>query len=207
MKLFEFSRQALKRPALALGVATVVSLCLIWFSAQYKDTHQGHLNQARSSLNIIRNEFRLASQAGDILNTSGHRYKQLQQRGFIGEEPRLIWIEALRSSGIKHNVYTLEYRLKQQQALSLESIGQSQYYQLFASLMHLHLDLAHEVDLIRFFASLEEEQAAIFRLSGCSLSPAFGLDGVSDSKPNITADCDLIMYTAKPAEVVEEDPL
>lgn len=207
MKPFEFSRKALKQPTLALGAVTVITLCLIWFSEQFKETHLGHLNQARSSLNVIRNEYRLASQAGDIINTSAHRYKQLQRRGFIGEEPRLIWIEALRSSGIKHNVYTLEYRLKQQQILSLESMGQSQYYQLYASLLHLHLDLAHEVDLIHFFATLEEEQAAIYRLSGCTLSPTFGLNGVSVSKPNVSADCDLIMYTAKQAEVEEEDPL
>lgn len=207
MKQFKFSRKALKQPALALGAVAITTLCLIWFSEQFKETHRGNLNQARSSLNVIRNEYRLASQAGDIINTSEHRYKQLQRRGFIGEEPRLIWIEALRNSGIKHNVYTLEYRLKQQQALSLESIGQSQYYQLYASLMHLHLDLAHEVDLIHFFASLEKEQAAIYRLSGCTLSPTFGLNGVSVSKPNVTADCDLIMYTAKAAEIEEEDPL
>jgi len=207
MKPFNFSRTALKRPILALGAATALSACLVWVSEQYKSTHLGNLNQARSGFNIVRNEYRLASQAGDIINTSGHRYKQLQQRGFIGDEPRLLWIEALRSSGIKHNVYTLEYRLKQQQALNLESIGQSQHYQLYASVMQLRLDLAHEVDLIRFLTQLENEQAAVYRLSGCSLTPTFGLDGVSASKPNITADCNLVLYTAKPAEIQEEDPL
>jgi len=204
MDLFEFDRQTLKRPAQLLGFALFASACLIWCGEVFRAEHQQHLNLARSDLNSIRSEYRLAVEAGEIIHTYQQRYQQLQQRGFVGEEPRLLWIESLRSTGQRNHLYSLQYDLRQQRSLHLAGLEGGEHYQLHASHMQVQMELAHEVDLLRFFAELDREKAAVYELRGCSLSSTFNGDQVAMEKANVTASCDLAWYTVKPLSALEE---
>jgi len=205
MKLFEFDRQALKRPAQILGLVAFASACLVWYSEVFRAEHEQHLNLARSDLNNVRREYRLSLEAGDIINTSQQRYRQLQQRGFVGEEPRLLWIESLRSASQRKHLYGLQYKLKQQRILHLAGLDSGEHYQLYASPMQIQMDLAHEVDLLRFFSELDRERAAVYELRGCSLSSTFNGSHVDMDKANVTASCDLAWYTVKPLSALEEE--
>jgi len=204
MNQFEFDRQALKRPVKILGLVLVASGCLFWYSEVFRTEHEQQLNLARSDLNIIRNEYRLAMEAGDIINTSKQRYRQLEQRGFVGEEPRLLWVESLRSAGQRGHLYTLQYTLKQPQSLQLAGFEYGEHYRLYASAMHIQMELAHEVDLLRFFDELDGQEAAVYELRGCSLLPTFSGGKVAMEKANVTATCDLAWYTVKPLSDLEE---
>ncbi len=208
MNRFEIDYVELRRPALALLGVLLVSAILIWASDAFMSSRELQLKNARSGLDAIRSEYRRAVEAGDILRTSQQRYGELQQRGFIGEEPRLIWIESMRNSGRDNRLYNLQYSLKQQQPLTLADFETTEYYQLYTSPMSIQMELSHEVDLIRFFAQLNREQPAIYRLRGCTLKPMFGTEGIALDEGNVSANCELAWYTVKPrSDSTEEDPL
>lgn len=208
MERFEMHPYELRRPALSLLAVVLASAAMLWASNAFRDTRERRLDSTRSGLDSVRTNYRLAVEANQILHTSQQRYRELLQRGFIGEEPRLIWIESMRNSGRDNRLYNLQYSLKQQQPLSLAEQDYNEYYQLYASPMSVQLELSHEVDLLRFFAELESEKPAIYRLRGCTLKPMFGADGVAMDKANVSASCELSWYTVKRrSDETEEEAL
>ena len=197
MSRFELDTTALKRPAVILLVVASIAAALLWSSDYYRTARAANLQQARSSLDAAREEYRLAVEADGILKTSQQRYRQLQQRGFVGDEQRLLWIESLRNTGQEHHLYNLQYSLSQRQAVQLSGFESTEYYQLFASPMQLQLELAHEVDLLRYFSRLNQKRPAVYQLRGCTIKPLFSDSGIQLDKANVNASCELTWYTVK----------
>ncbi|GMQ89452.1 MAG: hypothetical protein BMS9Abin09_0938 [Gammaproteobacteria bacterium] len=197
MKRFEIHHVELRRPALALLGVLLLSAALVWASDAFRDSRERHLDTARSDLDTVRTDYRRAIEADNILRTSQQRYRELQQRGFIGDEPRLLWIESMRNSGRANRLYNLQYSLKQQRPLTLSDLDYTEYYQLYTSPMSVQLELTHEVDLIRFFAELDHERPAIYRLRGCTLKPMFEAESIAFDKANVAATCNISWYTVK----------
>ena len=46
----------------------------------------------------------------------------------------------------------------------------TEYYQVYVSPMQLNLELAHEVDLLRYFRDLDKDRPGVYQLRGCTLS-------------------------------------
>lgn len=190
--------KALKGPALALLLTALVGAAALWTSEAYKTLRETRLQQARTALSAAREDYRQAVEAGDILRTSQQHYRQLRQRGFVGDEQRLMWIESLRSTGRKHHLYNLQYNLHQRQTLQLADVENSEHYQLYVSPMQLQLELTHEVDLLRYFADLDRDRPGLYQLRGCSLSSMLVAGEISLDKANVKASCDLAWYTVQP---------
>ncbi len=206
----EVSRaRLLKHPSLVLLIITIISAALWWTSDRYKVERISALQQTRADLDRARDEYRRTVEAEGIVRTSSQRYRQLQQRGFVGDEPRLIWIESLRATGREHHLYNLQYSLHQRQAVQLSGMENTEHYQLYASSMQLQLDLAHEVDLLRYFTDLERRRPAIYQLRSCTLKSLTTDTDLSLDKANIKASCDLIWYTANNLVSInyEEEPM
>jgi len=197
MRPFEADTQALKRPALMLMMVAVIAAAVLWSSQHYKATRVAALQQSRANLSMARDNYRQAVEADSILRTSQQRYRQLRQRGFVGDEPRLLWIESLRTTGREHHLYNLQYNLHQRQPVQLTGLESAEHYQLYTSTMQLQLDLAHEVDLLRYFNDLGQRRPAVYQLRGCTLKPLFGNDAIALDKANVGANCELRWYTVK----------
>jgi hypothetical protein len=204
MNRFECNVNALKTPAIVLLLTLLAGAALVWSSEAYLSAHELRRQQARNALNAVREEFRQAMAAETIISTARQRYRELEQRGFIGDEPRLVWIEALRNSGRKHHLYSLQYDLKQRQPLQLAGLDSSEHYRVYGSFMRLDAELAHEVDLLRYFAELERDRPALWTLRGCSLTSMTQRAAISLDKPNIKASCDLAWFTVKPYAADDE---
>lgn len=198
MNRFEYNVGALKAPAIVLLVTTLASAAVVWFSESYLSAHELRLQQARNELNRARDEYRQAVEAKTFVNTVQQRYLQLEQRGFVGNEPRLSWIEALRNSGHKQHLYALQYNLKQRQSLQLTDSDGNGHYQVYGSFMQLDMELAHEVELLRYFDDLERERPGVWSLRGCTLSSVAADNNIALDKPNIRASCELAWYTLMP---------
>ncbi len=207
MKAFEIDRDLLRIPLQQLLLVTVIIGLFGGLSTWYVTTEHHRLERSRIELNNLRGEYRDAIEAGGIMHTSRQHYNDLQQRGFIGDEPRLLWIESLRNSGKSQQLYNLKYNLRQQQAIRVAGRSKTSHYQLYASPMQLHLDLAHEGRLVSFFDDLRQERPAVYQLHACTLTPNLDEGRIALDKANVSADCDLIWFTVRPMEHIEEDPL
>jgi hypothetical protein len=204
MARFEFDASVLRRPAIALLLVLTVAATLVWLSGAYRADREAELQRARAELGSVRTQYRLAVEAGGIIRASHRQHAALRQRGFVGAEQRLLWIESLRNSGLQSRVLNLNYSLKQQQAVQLAGAEYSASYQLYASPMQLNVELTHEVDLLRFFAALEQEQVGVYQIDACYLNPLFSDSKVDSEKANVAASCQLRWYTVRPLDEVED---
>lgn len=137
----------------------------------------------------------------DIRNFQ-QRYIELRERGLIGEEKRLEWVDAIRQTQEQRRLLPLSYEIDPQQPVRLESALDLGEYQLQGSRMRLHMELLHEMDLFDFLADLHER--SFFAVQDCSikrLAAVAGANGAAEG-PTLGADCTLNWITMAPAPKV-----
>jgi hypothetical protein len=115
------------------------------------------------------------------------RYRQLHQRGFIGEENRHAWIGHLNDIAASHRWLPIEYEFGQPQIASDPSSG----VQLRSSAMRLHLLMMHEDAFLQLFAALPSTELAPVIPRKCTITPAPDHHRLS----GIVADCEFQWIT------------
>ena len=196
MKQYEIDTSALVKPALFLLLTITLISTTMWMSARFLSERELDLQQVRARLDNLHGDYRDAIEAGDIIRSSLARYRNLEDRGFIGGEQRLLWIESLRTSGNESRLSGLQYNLKQQTPFSVQA-EPGRYYRLFASDMELRLDLVHEGRLLDFFNRLEEQKPAVYQINSCALTSLLDQTEFAADLPNLTAVCQLRWFTVR----------
>ncbi|MES2257606.1 MAG: hypothetical protein V4724_03755 [Pseudomonadota bacterium] len=120
------------------------------------------------------------------------QFAALRDRGLIGEENRLEWVEAIRQIQQQRKLLPISYEIAPQQPVRLEAAIDLGQYQLRGSRMNLHMDLLHEGDLFSFFGDLKER--SFYTVQDCKIKRA--ASGVTAPlAPTLTADCTLNWLT------------
>ncbi|MEF8752677.1 MAG: hypothetical protein V5B60_01845 [Accumulibacter sp.] len=124
-------------------------------------------------------------------------FNRLQERGMIGAEPRLEWIELLNDIRDRHRLLDLRYELSPQRPLDSAEVGDFAFY---LSSMKIDLKLLHEEDLSRFLADLRQQARALIRINRCHVErlPA-GSEERSGGRANLAAECEIDWLTAREA--------
>lgn len=117
------------------------------------------------------------------------RFLQLQQRGLIGDERRLDWIEAIKQSQAARQLAPITYAIEAQQPLQLENSFDSAGYQLLASRMTLHMEALHEIDLLDLLGDLQRS-GGFFTVQECSIKRG-GMTASATQASALLADCTL----------------
>lgn len=124
-------------------------------------------------------------------------FKQLQERGIIGEEQRLEWVELLKDIRDQRRLIDLSYDISPQRLLDGGPVGDFAFH---ASSMKLELKLLHEEDLTRLLRDLQQQAKALIRVNSCKverLPPT--ADERADSRANLLADCEIDWLTLRDA--------
>jgi hypothetical protein len=189
--------KALRGPLILLVAALVAGAGAIYY------THQLHL-QAQTALKQQQNQLREAQtrmqRSGDeklIIVQYVDKYRQLQQSGFIGDEQRINWLDALRAVNQRTDLFGVNYGIEAQQAYPHAAELNPGQISLRQSVMKLEFRLLHELDLLRFFEALRLQNAGLFHLDQCTLRRT-ETTGAIRFQPNITASCQLAWITAAP---------
>jgi hypothetical protein len=131
----------------------------------------------------------------DIRNFQ-QRFVALRQRGLVGDERRLEWLDAIRQAQDQLKLPPLSYEIEPQQAVQLEAPLDLGEFQLRGSRMRLHMELLHELDLFNFFQSLREH--SYFAVQDCSIK-RLGVVAGTPGAPTLNADCTLNWITLNTA--------
>lgn len=123
-------------------------------------------------------------------------YQRLQQQGFIGAEPRIAWLDALREASRQARLPGVDFRIEARQPGAAPMPLDTGRYRLRQSAMKLGLELLHEEDLLHFIAEAERSRAGIFALRDCAVQRAEKDAG----QPQLQAECTLVWYTLEEAE-------
>lgn len=175
----------------ALGLATAAVFGTAWSLGQARQDEALAL-QARDA---ARGRYvNVETEKEDIRNFQP-QFVALRDRGLIGEENRIEWLDAIRQIQQQRQLLPISYEIAPQQAIKLETRMSTGQYQLRGSRMKLHMELLHEGDLFYFLNDLKER--SFFAVQDCAIKrSAGGLD--APLAPTLAADCTLNWLTLKP---------
>ena len=189
--------QALKIPLLLFSVIIIIFASLLTSSFWFKATHEKTRDSNFERLNSLRLTEKKTRESGRIFKNYYGRYQELSALGFIGEEKRLLWIEALRKSSTEQAPFGIDYTINEQRPYNgYLSVNQKQF-SVQQSQMDIKLNLSHEGKLFTFLEILDTEKQGIFDTQECTLTPTTNNDGIKPWQSNITAECRLNWYTLK----------
>lgn len=193
----------LVRTAVLTAVAVVTcGLTLVMVTAISQQEADEALDRAQRQRNAAASRYaHLDNEKRDIRDFQ-QRYSELRERGLIGEERRLEWVDAIRQVQESRQLPPLSYEIDPQQPVRLESALDLGEYTLYGSRMRLHMELVQDMDLFDFFADLHER--GFFALQDCSIkrlasaAQAQATPGRTGA-PTLGADCTLNWITMAPA--------
>lgn len=183
---------SLKTPILLLLVAVTLAVAgSVWShrenaSARATLQHQQAAFEAATTLQEQgRTDARLIAQHLDA-------YRALIAQGFVGEESRLAWIEAVQLANRDAQLYGLTYTLSPR-AAAPASLASG--LPLKQTRMRLNMPLLVETDLQRFFDALHTRTPGIFRVSQCRISRVADTPPQPVNHPELDAECELMWFT------------
>lgn len=152
-------------------------------------------------------------------------YQQLAALGFVGEEQRINWLNALRVVNQKGGLFGVDYEISPRRPYIVPIVPpplpppaspSSPSPPLAAGTMHvmqsvmkLRFQLLHEEDLPAFFDLLSKQQAGLFLLDQCTLRRTAGSAAPAPTlrfQANLAADCQVSWITAQPSAPAEQRP-
>lgn len=194
MKLNRHDWRKLRNALLGLGVALVIALLLIEFSRQLAEKASAALSAEQSRLAQARSRL----QSSDMEKQNIIKYLPIYQRlitqGFVGEEKREDWIEALRLIQANNKLFGIKYRISKQENYTPNFTVNRGQFALHRSVMKLQLPMLHEGDLLLLLQALKQEQSSMFMVRDCEIKRLNPIPQIKLS-PNSQAECSLDWLT------------
>ena len=117
------------------------------------------------------------------------QFVSLYNKGVIGSEKRLNWIEALRKSGEEIKLPALRYSIDSQEVFTPEFEINYSGYTLYRSNMELNLGLLHEGDLFTLLKYIDQTADGAYTISECTFRMKGSEIKMEKEHANISANC------------------
>jgi len=175
------------RPALLCAALTVAaSLLVLGLSYRYADDQGDTRELARQARATAANRFNQVETEKRDIRAYEPAFLALRQRGLIGEENRLAWIDTIRHSQEERKLLTISYDISARQVLKVPPALAMGALQLRGTPMRLQMDLLHEMDILNLLADLR--QAGYFAVQDCSIKR-------NTAAATLSAECGLLWLT------------
>ena len=114
MKLTGADWRALRYPLLALVAALLASAALVFFTRQELDQEKSRNTSQEGVLREARERLQKSGEEKDRILRYRASFIALQQRGFVGEEQRINWVDALRAASLSLKMFGVNYQIEAQ---------------------------------------------------------------------------------------------
>lgn len=189
--------KALRVPLILLLVVIAAAAGAIYYTDLLRKQAQTTLVRAQAQLREAQTRMQRSGDEKTIIVQYVDKYRQLETAGFIGEEQRINWIDAMRNANARTDLFGVSYEIGAQQPYAHAAELAPGSIALKQSRMKLDFRLLHEGDLLRFFDALREQGAGLFHLDQCTLRRTETGTPLR-YQPNIAANCELAWITATP---------
>lgn len=189
--------KALRGPLLLLIAVLAMTACAVYYTHLLRQQAQTALSKQQTLLRDAQARMQRSGDEETIITQYVDKYRQLQQSGFIGNEQRINWIDALRIANERTDLFGVNYGIDAQQPYPYAAELNPGQFAIRQSVMKLDFRLLHELDLLRFFDALRSQNNGLFHLDQCALRRT-ELTAAIRYQPNITANCQLTWITATP---------
>ena len=184
--------ETLKASIVLLLVALSLAAAGIYWSHKQDTEARAALQAQRAALNAARARQEQGRTQARLIAQHLDAYNALIARGFVGEENRLGWIEAVQLANQDARLYGLTYTLSPR-ADAPPSLASG--LPLKQTLMRVSMPLLVETDLQRFFDALHARTPGIFRIGQCSLRRITDAPPQAVNRPELDAECELLWFT------------
>lgn len=193
--------EALRTPLIALALSLLAAAAVVFYSGSMTDNAKRLLSQRETQLREARARIQNAGEEKEMIGRYLARYQQLARAGFVGEEQRINWLDALRLANEEARVFGVEYDISAQRPFAYAAEFDTGKLMLQESVMNLRFQLLHEEDLPRFFDALARHGGGFFALNQCVMRRARAgeAEKAVQYQPNLGAECDVRWLTVRPA--------
>lgn len=188
----------MKLPGVVLLSALVVAYFLVDISSAMRDQAARQLDAQGGALREAQQRYQFAGEEVELIRRYLPEYRLLQERGFVGPEQRVNWIEGLRTANARAGLFGVNYQMSAQAPFPHASQANPMSRQLRHSQMRLSFGLMHEGELMRLFRELDRQKSGVFALTGCSLDRGRNNADPVPRVANLAAECDISWLTIEP---------
>ena len=189
--------RALKAPLGTLATVIVIGASLHYYIDFTLTKAKRELARQQSKLRDARAQLQKARDENAIFARYLSRYQHLQRIGFIGDEQRINWLDALRFANQQTRLFGVDYQIGAQQPYPYASELDPGQLTLHQSVMKVTVKMLHEGDLIPFLGTLAQQQIGVFLVDQCTMKRD-DITGSARNQPNVRADCELAWITLRP---------
>lgn len=189
-------------PLLVLLSTLLIVLAMVKISNDRADMALRNLDSQQMQMRDAQLRVQKSGIERDLISRHLPDYQKLDAIGFVGDERRINWLDALRNANQKGGMFGINYDISARKAdpqFGTPSIGQLQVMQ---SRMKLRFPMLHEGDLLKLLEYLSEQNVGVFVINTCKItrtSPALTVR----FQPNLTGECELAWVTAQPPAAAE----
>ena len=189
-------------------VTTAVAIVLLLASGLFVRVQEDGYSRISIDKDAVNADYDALVVRKRLVDRYHRRYERFWNRGFIGEENRLEWIETLRLAAEDLELPNLAYSLEPQLAVvpPVPSSSVKADAQVFVSKLELEIGLLHEIDLLRLFDALQTRAPGLVKADRCSLLRQAEQGARTSSDPNIVANCSLAMFSIVTPDVSDPVP-
>lgn len=191
MKAEKIDWSVLQGAIITFVVSLVITGALISITWYYNEKMLAEHNRQKLQFQNISNQYLAVDQEEKLIRQYYPEFIRLYNKGIIGQERRLNWLETLRNAGESIKLPSLRYGIESQSRFAPDYSLNTGSFQIYSSTMKLNMDLLHEGDLKNVLDTLSADAAGIYNVSRCTLRRTGETNIDNASKANISAECEL----------------
>ncbi len=207
MQLNKQDWQKLQIPLVILGGVIVAVVLLFGYAQHYSANQEQALQAQQNLLNAARQRYQSSGAEKDTIIEFLPQYQALINKGFVGEERRIEWVDGLRAQHKNHKLFGIQYNISQQEKYTPAFAPNLGGFTLHRSVMKLALDMLHEGDLLQLTESLNANNTASFILRDCEIIRLNAGSALSNQLiANLHAQCELDWLTLREPAPIQALP-
>jgi hypothetical protein len=187
----------LRLPLTMLVSAVIVSVILLIIAISYNHTQETVISQLEGELSAAKLRYENARRDKALYRQYVKTYLDYSERGVIGAEQRLNWIEEIQEINKQLKLPSLKYEISPQTDTDIPGVELPANITVRSSTMLLSAGLLHEGDGLVILETLRREAGGFYALQECRMDSKLP-DGRLDYHPSVSyvnMDCKLDWYT------------
>jgi hypothetical protein len=196
------AREDLKRLraplAAAIALFALAAACLI-ASGHYLDAARNARDTTRVSRVAAQDRVLRVSEEEREIREDLVYYEQMRQRGIVGEQTRLDWIESITRIKNERKLFEIRYNFEAQKPLDYPGLVTTDAADFVVSRLKLDMLLLHEGDLLNFLSDLQAGIKAHVSVRNCVVTriERGAAPGATTLQPRLRAECQVDLITVK----------
>jgi hypothetical protein len=200
MKLPPKTAQRIAGPALVAIALIAAGFAAAAATSQWLVATRAEQQAARAQRDAEQNALRRVEEEAREIRERLVDYRKLAERGLIGEERRLDWVDRINAIKAARKLAEVKYTIGPQRIADYPGSKGGGEVEFLASPMQLDLALLHEEDLFRFIGDLRGALNALVVVRDCNVE-RIAIDAQAakgrELAPRLRAHCDLDLVTIR----------